>query len=117
VTWTLTNIGRENVTLYHSADSTLDFIIRDNNFNHVFRYAVYYVTTADYYPLSTLVPGGSITTLRAWEQIYDGSGTINPMFWYKQVPPGSYYISGAFRSGTYGLELETPPLRITITGK
>jgi hypothetical protein len=115
VTWTLTNISDENLTLYHSADSTLDFIIRDNNFDYIFRYTGYHSTAAVYYPLSTMAPSDSKTTMGTWEQIYDGSGSVSPIFWYRQVPPGAYYVLGVFRSSTYGLEFETPPLRITIT--
>lgn len=114
VTWTLTNIGEENVTLYYSADFMPDFIIRNNNFKHVFRYAWHYAVAAIYYPLFTLAPGDSRTRMGDWEQIYDGSGNTDQILWYEQVPPGPYYISGAFRSGTYQLEFETTPLRITI---
>lgn len=117
VTWILTNIDDENVTLYNSCDDPLDFLIRDENFNDVFRYRSYVSVIQVIYPFAPIAPGDNMTMTGIWKQIYDGSGTIHPVLWYKQVPPGSYYVFGAFRSSTYGLEFETSPLRITIIGR
>jgi len=102
VTWILTNIGEENVTLYHSADSMFDFLIRDENFIHVYRYAFDYGWAAIYFPFPPIEPGGNWTETRIWDPTY--------------VPLGTYYVSGIFYSPTYGLTIETSAIRITILG-
>jgi hypothetical protein len=121
VTWVLTNISDENVTLYYSRDLLLDFIIRDKYFNHVFRYRSYYGLIQVLFPFPPIAPGGNMTFTGDWRQIYDGySGrNIYDLYPYyglggENVPSGIYYVFGVFASGTYDFEFETPAIRITI---
>jgi len=102
VTCILTNIGEENVTLYQTADRMFDFLIRDKNFIHVYRYAFDYGWIGLYFPFPPIEPGGNWTETRIWDQTY--------------VPLGTYYVSGIFYSPTYGLTIETSAIRITILG-
>lgn len=105
VTSTLTNIGNENFTLPF-IDYPLDFLIRDINFNRVFRYHsnLLWPRIVPAVPI-TIELGDSMTTTSIWEQVYDDS--------YTQVPSGTYYVAGIFR---YGVRIETPVIRITILG-
>jgi len=116
VTWILTNIGEENVTLYNSRDDPLDFVLRDENFLHVFRYRSYYVVAMVLYPFAPIMPGDNLTIIGVWEQIFDqGFVETEPGFWRpRQVPPGTYYLTGVFSSATYNVSLETPVLKIEI---
>ena len=99
VTWILTNIGEENITLYHSADHMAHIAIYDENLNLV--YASESSPTADYYPFKPLLLGANFTATERWKRNYH--------------TPGMYYIIGFFRSATYRLKLQTPQIRITIT--
>lgn len=112
VTWILTNIGNETLTLYSSRDDVPDFMVRDVNSNYVFRYKAYIGTYQIIYPIAQIEPGHNVTLVGLWKQIYDGSAIVRVPF--KQVPPGTYYASGLLISYTYNVELETPPVRITI---
>jgi len=114
VTWTLTNIGTENITLYHSVDDFPDFIVYDCTFNHVFQYVSYYFRSADFYPFRPIAPGKKTGGIVFWKQIYDMQAKTGP--WGQRVPPGVYYIIGSFDSPTYRVTLRTPLLRIAITG-
>ena len=116
VTWTLINIGEENVTLYHSADTLFDFIVYDENFIHAFRYGSEWGTLTVYYPFAPIPPGDKRTLTGFWDQIYDGSGNVRQELWHKEVPPGTYYVSGIFSSATYNVKLKTPAIRITVGG-
>jgi len=116
VTCILTNISEENVTLYHSRDYTLDFSIRDENFNHVFRYRSYVGVMSVVYPFAPIEPGDNKTRMGSWEQIYDGRVLPNTELRFKQVLLGTYYVSGIFSSATYGIIFATPVIRITILG-
>jgi len=117
VTWILTNIGKENITLYHSADILLDFTVYDENFNHVYRYRSDHLTPAIYYPFNPIPPGDNVTLTGFWDQIYDGSGNVMPELWGKEIPPGIYYLSGIFPSTTYHIMLQTPAIRFRIVGR
>ena len=112
VTWILTNVGSETLTLYNSRDDVPDFMVRDVNSNYVFRYRAYIGTYQIIYPIAQIEPGNNITLFGLWKQIYDGSAIIDLPF--EQVPSGTYYMSGLLISYTYNVELETPPIRITI---
>ncbi|MBS7621520.1 hypothetical protein KEJ32_05355 [Candidatus Bathyarchaeota archaeon] len=121
VTWILTNIGEENVTLYSSRDLVPDFIILDENLNHVFRYRSYMVEPLVILPYLSIAPRENITLVGTWQQIYDDLeidfGVYPWVIKLKQVPPGTYYVFGIFESPTYGyIKLKTPLLRITIIG-
>jgi len=116
VTWILTNIGNEKVTLYNSRDDTPDFLIRDANFNYVFQYGSYFGILTVIYPIGTIASGDSMTTTGMWEQIHDGSHKVDSELSFKQVPPGTYYVAGIFDSATYDVVIETPVIRITILG-
>ena len=61
ITWSLTNIGEENVTLYCNRERLLDFIILDENFNHVFWYGLHMGRFLVVLPPLSLVPGDNIT--------------------------------------------------------
>jgi hypothetical protein len=121
VSWTLTNIGDKNVTLYSSEDILLDFMVRDENLDPVFDYRSFF----DYrsynlwafviFPYPPIAPGNNVTITGTWRQIYDGSSLIRKQLWLTQVVPGTYYVSGIFSSYTYSMELETPAIRITIS--
>lgn len=121
VTWILTNIGEENATLYYSCERSLDFIILDENFNHVFWYGLHMGRFLVELPPLSIAPGDNITLVGVWSQIYDDIEVgfeVRPwVIKFKQVPPGTYYVFGIFESPTYNYtKLETPPLRITIIG-
>lgn len=113
VTWTLVNLGEENVTLYTSRD-LFDFIVYDENFAYVFRYGKYTGFLAVYLPFSPIPPSGNKTLTRSWKQIYDPSATIPPEMRSKAVQSGMYYIVSVFDSATYNVILKTPAIRITI---
>jgi len=115
VTWILTNISDENVTLYNSIDWVFDFIIRDKDFNHVFQWSCDYGVLLVVLPFPPIAPGDNMTFTGKWRQTYDGSN-IYPYYGLggKNVPSGIYYVFGVFASGTYGFEFETPAIRITI---
>lgn len=115
-TWTLMNIGEENVTLYHSADTLFDFVVYDEDFIHVFRYRSEWGIPMVYHPFAPIPPGHRITLTGFWDQIYDGSGNVKQELWHKEVPPGTYYVSGIFSSATYNVKLRTPAIRITVGG-
>lgn len=114
VTCILTNISEENVTLYHSSDIPLDFLIRDENFNHVFRYSSYVGGPAARYPFTPIEPNDNKTRMGTWKQIYDGTVIPNAELRYKQVLPGTYYVNGIFTSATYGSIFSTPVIRIMV---
>ncbi|MDH5779870.1 MAG: BsuPI-related putative proteinase inhibitor [Candidatus Bathyarchaeota archaeon] len=121
VTWILTNIGDENVTLYFPRDLLLDFIIRDKDFNHVFRYRTYNGVLCVILTLPPLMPGDNMTYTGDWRQIYDGYPGRNiydlPPYYRlggENVPSGIYYVSGVFHSAAYDFELETSAIRIII---
>lgn len=115
VTCILTNISEENVTLYNSRDDPPDFSIRDENFNHVFRYRSYVGVAMIIHPIATIAPGDNITVTDKWKQIFDGT-YIPTEFRLDHVPPGTYYVKGIFTSYTYGLTFATPVIRISILG-
>ncbi len=117
VVWTLINIGEENITLYNSRDDPLDFIIRDENFNHVFKYRAYYGVFLVVGPVAQIAPSDNITFTGTWKQIYDNALESRNPVRFRSVPPGIYYVSGFFESATYNLTLETSPIRITIIGE
>jgi len=112
VTWTLINIGDENITLYHSCD-TFDFIVYDENFNYVFQYGTYHAILHIVLPFAPIPPGMTINLTASWKQIYYGSENVPQR---EQVPPGTYYIVGTFLSSTYKSYLETSAIKITIIG-
>jgi len=116
VTCILTNISEENVTLYHSSDIPLDFSIRDENFNHVFRYRSYVGGIAAHYPFAPIEPNDNKTGMGIWRQIYDGTVIPNTELRFRQVLPDTYYVAGIFVSATYGTIFATPVIRITILG-
>ena len=116
VTCILTNIGEENVTLYHSSDIRHDFLIRDENFNHIFRYRSYVGSIAAHYPFAPIEPNDNRTGMGIWRQIYDGTVIPNTELRFKQVLPGTYYVKGIFTSATYGLTFATPVIKISILG-
>ena len=105
VTWILTNIGEENITLYHSADSALDFIVYNENFNHVYRHDR--LVPSIWFPFNPIPPSSNWTLTEFWDPIYDVSGN---------APPGIYYLSGIFSSTTYRITLQTPAIRFRIVG-
>jgi len=115
VTWTLINIGEENSTLYHSRD-WFDFVVYDENFIRVFRYASYVLIPGWVVPWTPIPPNGNRTQTRFWKQNYYGSENIVPELWLKKVPPGIYYLTGIFNSLTYNVKPQTPAIRIIITG-
>jgi hypothetical protein len=122
ITWVLTNIGQENVTLYNSRDFPLDFLVRDQGFTNVFRYRSYVGVLQVIYPFAPIMPSDNMTMADVWKQIYDDRFLKLPdpyngvgHFWSpKKVFPGTYYVSGIFHSATYGVNIETPVMRITI---
>ncbi|HEY4674657.1 MAG TPA: BsuPI-related putative proteinase inhibitor [Candidatus Bathyarchaeia archaeon] len=114
VTWTLTNLGEENVTLYNSRDDPLDFIVRDEDFNHVFRYRTYHGVFLIVGPVAQIAPNGNIIFAGTWEQIYDNVLESRNPTMFMRVLPGIYYVSGFFKSTTYNVAFETTPIRITI---
>jgi len=116
VTGILTNIGEDNLTLYHSADIEFDFIVYDENFLHVFQYSNEWFIPAIYLPFPPIPPNNNVTLTGFWNQIYDGSGKITPELWGKRVPSGTYYVTGFFLCTTYKLRIQTPAIRITIIG-
>jgi hypothetical protein len=107
LTWTVTNIGKENTTLYYSADDTFNYLIYNENLIPVNKYVVGRFCVV--YPLLTLSPGANLTTRGSWNQICSTSG--------QQALPGTYYVTGFFRGGTYNMTLETPLTKITILGE
>jgi len=113
VTCILTNIGEENVTLYDN--DTYAFLIRDKNFIHVYREGT---RTLGYYsPLPPIAPGESWTSIRTWRQIYDQEFVKTEVgLMERQVPLGTYYVSGFFWGShpTPRFLFETPVIRITI---
>lgn len=115
VTWTLINIGEENLTLYTTRDR-FDFVVYDENFIHVFQYGSYIFIAQIVLPWAPIPPNGNATATAFWKQIYDGSENTIPELWLKKVPPGTYYLTGIFDSLTYDVQLQTPPIRITIVG-
>lgn len=120
VTWILTNIGEENVTLYHSRDHICDFIVLDENFNQVYWRKLHFGQFPVISPYPPIAPGDNMTYTGFWSQIYDEievNFEVSPwVIKFDQVLPGTYYVSGIFESPTYDIKLETPPLRITIIG-
>jgi hypothetical protein len=114
ITWTLTNVGEKNVQLYLSVDDYPDFMIRDENLNCIFGFSRYTFLAAFWAPDKPIAPGDNITRVKAWGQINDGNGLSRQM-WFKQVPPGIYYVSGIFTSPTYAMTIETQAIRITIS--
>ena len=116
VTCILLNIGEENITLYHSADFLFDFIVYDEDFLHVFRHRSVWGIPMVYYPFVPIPPSANRTITGFWDQTYDGSGNVIPELWHKEVPPGTYYVTGLFSSSTYRIKLQTPAIRITIGG-
>jgi len=115
VTWILTNIGEENVQLYHSIDM-FGFVIRDENFFHVYRKGSRVFMLV--YPFSPIAPGENLTGTEVWRQVYDDQilKVQNTYYVLKKVPPGIYYVSGYVWSGTYDVRFETPAIRITVVG-
>lgn len=113
VTWILTNIGDENVTLNHSID-VLGFLIRDENFIHVYREGSRVLMMV--YPFPPIAPGESWTCTEVWRQVYDDQVIKLSSTYYvlKKVLPGTYYVSGYSWITTYDVDLETPVIRITI---
>jgi hypothetical protein len=109
ITWTLTNIGEENVTLLFGNDFLGDFIIQDDNFNVVYHEVANAVWAAIYYAYPELPPDRNFTRTVTWYQDYDGITK-------KHVPSGTYWVSGYFKGFSYPVTLETPPLKITIEG-
>jgi hypothetical protein len=114
VTWTLTNIGEENITLYNSRDDPLDFIVRGENFNHVFRYRAYNGVFLVVWPVAQIAPGDNITLTGTWKQIYDNVLESRNPARFKRVLSDTYYVSGFFESATYNVAFETTPIKITI---
>ena len=121
VTWILTNIGEENVTLYHGRDHIRDFIVLDENFNQVYWRRLHVGRFLMILPYPPIAPGDNMTCTGFWSQIYDEKEVnfgVSPwVIKFNHVPPGTYYVSGIFESPTYDhIKLETPPIRITILG-
>ena len=122
ITWTLTNVGEENVVLYNSRDDPPDFLIVDENFIHIFRYRSYVGVLQVIYPIARIAPGDEISIKGTWKQIYDNQFMTLPSPYYvsgyswspRKVPQGTYYVSGIFSSATYDVIIETPVIRITI---
>jgi len=112
VTWSLTNIGEENVTLYSS--DMFGFVIRDENFNHVYRKGSR--VSMVLYPFPPIAPGKNRTSTDVWRQVFDDQilKLQNTYYVLKKVLPGTYYVSGYSWISTYNVELETPPVRITV---
>jgi len=112
VTWTLTNIGEENITLYSS--DMLGFVIRDKDFNHVYRKGSRGLAVVIPYP--PIPPSENRTSTDVWRQVYDDRILKLQNIYYvlKKVPPSTYYVSGYSWISTYNVELETPPVRITV---
>ncbi|NIO38526.1 hypothetical protein GTO27_12640 [Candidatus Bathyarchaeota archaeon] len=113
VTWTLTNIGEENVTLYSSRDLS-GFLVRDENFIHVYRQGnrVWLVI----HPSPPIATGENWTSTEVWRQVYDDQilKLQNAYYVLKKVPPGTYYVSGYSWIPTYNIELETPAVRVSV---
>lgn len=114
ITWVLTNIGEENITLYHSRDSLGGFEVQDENFNYVYSGGT--TELAWVYPYPDMVPGGNITRKAGWTQIYQDEVENFDTLLPRHVLPGIYYIYGLLFSATYNITLETAPLRIEIVG-
>ena len=113
ITWVLTNIGEENITLYNSRDILGDFKVQDGNFNYVHSGVT---VLAWVFPYPDIESGGNITRKTIWTQTYDYEfDSLDPVS-PKHALPGIYYISGLFFSLTYNITLETAPLRIEIVG-
>lgn len=112
VTWTLINIGEENVTLFSS--DMFGFLIRDENFNHVYRRGSRGLAVVVPYPPTP--PGENRTSTDVWRQVYDDQilKLQNTYYVLKKVSPGTYYVSGYSWISTYNVELETTPVRIMV---
>ena len=116
VTWILTNIGEENVTLYNSIDYPFDFVVYDENYNYVFRFRQYVAVPMMVYAIAHIAPNDSLTLTGVWKQIYDSIAGSQNRADFMNAMPGIYYFSGFFESRTYNLTLQTPPIRIVIVG-
>ena len=107
VTWTLVNIGKEDITLYNIVDDTFNYLIYGENLNLVSKCVIGRFPML--FPVASLTVGANLTTTGNWNQICSMSG--------QQARPGTYYLAGLFRSGTYNMTLETPLTIITILGE
>ena len=114
VTWILTNIGDEYITLYTSIDRVFDFRVRNKNFRRVYYYGSNIGTTMLVEPYRPIKPDANKTITRSWYQKYGWEYIWPEDFRIEFVPPGIYYIEGVFHSPTYKLTMKTPMIRITI---
>lgn len=120
ITLTLINIGEENITFQSFYDFLVDFIVYDTNFVQVYQYWKEHGIVDTLHLIPPFQPGEKWTFPYIWYQenglVYQGLSQDPPAY-YKKVPPGTYYIIGIFDSTSNKVRLETPAVKITVTGE